>query len=222
MQKNLKENILMTWAAINENMEISPGVHIISFDRDFEFVPGQVIKIAISYEHPPRLYSICSAANDRQVRILFYIKPGGFLSPQLSGLKPGDRILVSKPFGSFVLNNQPACFIATGTGIAPFYSMLCSGTDQCKLLIHGVRQENQFYFRNEITSLLGENYIRCCSGEILPDAFSGRVTDYLQSLKTLPRLKYYICGNPSMVVEVRDFLISQGIGFENILSEIYF
>jgi ferredoxin--NADP+ reductase len=35
-------------------------------------------------------------------------------------------------------------------------------------------------------------------------------------------VNYYLCGKALMVVEVRDLLISRGIPFENILSEIYF
>lgn len=37
-----------------------------------------------------------------------------------------------------------------------------------------------------------------------------------------PALKYYLCGSADMVVEARDILISKGIPFGNIISEIYF
>jgi len=37
-----------------------------------------------------------------------------------------------------------------------------------------------------------------------------------------PALKYYICGSADMVVEARDILISKGIPFGSIISEIYF
>ncbi len=41
--------------------------------------------------------------------------------------------------------------------------------------------------------------------------------------KSLPlNEKYYLCGNPLMVNEVRDLLIERGIPFDNILSEIFF
>jgi ferredoxin/flavodoxin---NADP+ reductase len=95
--------------------------------------------------------------------------------------------------------------------------------DKEKILIHGVSFLNQFYFEDELDWSLGKNYIRCCSREQSCDVFPGRVTDYLRQLDFLPEsYKYHLCGNASMVVEVRDFLIEKGIPYENIISEIYF
>jgi ferredoxin--NADP+ reductase len=62
----------------------------------------------------------------------------------------------------------------------------------------------------------------CCSGESSGNTFRGRVTEYLINTENLPDVKYYICGQASMVVEVRDLLIKKGIKFENIMAEIYF
>jgi ferredoxin/flavodoxin---NADP+ reductase len=202
--------------------EISTGVYLISFLRDFDFLPGQVLKIAINYNHPPRIYSICSGNRENEVRILFNIKDDGFLTPKLAAMIPGDKILVSKPYGSFLGTNEKAWWIATGTGIAPFYSMLKSGLSANKKLIHGVRYLNQFYFEDELESELNENYVRCCSGESSCNTIPGRVTDYLNEIEILPDVKYYICGQALMVVEVRDLLIKKGIRFENIMAEIYF
>jgi len=95
--------------------------------------------------------------------------------------------------------------------------------DNGKTLIHGARHLNQFYFEEELEWALGGKYIRCCSQEQSPDAFSGRVTDYLKLQETLPlNQKYYLCGNSLMVVEVRDLLIEKGIPYQNIIAEIYF
>jgi len=207
---------------LTNNEEISPGVHVISFLRDFDFLPGQVVKIAIDNNHVPRIYSICSGNTEEEVKILFNIKDDGFLTPKLAATIPGERILVSKPYGSFLGSKEKAWLIATGTGIAPFYSMLKSGLWRHKKLIHGVRNLNQFYFEDEIEEMLGENYVRCCSGESSCNTFPGRVTHYLNEIRILPDVKYYICGQALMVVEVRDLLIKKGIQFENIMAEIYF
>jgi ferredoxin--NADP+ reductase len=135
---------------------------------------------------------------------------------------PGEQILVSKPYGSFLGTREKAWWIATGTGVAPFYSMIKSGMSVNKKLIHGVRHLNQFYFEDELESELNENYVRCCSRESSCNTFHGRVTDYLNEMANLPYVKYYICGQALMVVEVRDLLIKKGIQFENIMAEIYF
>ncbi len=207
---------------ITDNVEISPSVHVISFKRNFEFSPGQVVKIAVDNTHPPRIYSICSGNKEDEVRILFNVKEDGFLTPKLASMIPGDKILVSNPYGSFQGTKEKAWWIATGTGIAPFYSMIRSGLIGNKKLIHGARYLNQFYFEDELEEALGKNYIRCCSRETSCDTFNGRVTQYLDETGLLPGIKYFLCGKALMVVEVRDLLISKGIPFENIISEIYF
>jgi ferredoxin--NADP+ reductase len=225
MQKNGNQKSFLSdlnTCILTNNEEISPGVHVISFLRNFDFLPGQVVKIAINNNHAPRIYSICSGNSEPEVRILFNIKEYGLLTPKLAAMIPGEKILVSKPYGSFVGTMEKAWWIATGTGIAPFYSMLKSGLGQHKKLIHGVRNLNQFYFEDEIEEMLGDNYVRCCSSESSCNTFHGRVTDYLNEIKILPDVKYYICGQALMVVEVRDLLIRKGIQFENILAEIYF
>jgi len=204
------------------NEEISPGVHLITFRRNFDFIPGQVIKIGVDQEHPPRIYSICSGNHENEMRVLFNIKEDGYLTPKLASYIPGDKILASKPYGSFTGTAEPAWWIATGTGIAPFYSMFRSGLFENKKLIHGVSYLNQFYFEDEWEWALGENYIRCCSRESSCDVFPGRVTQFLSEIQEFPNVKYYICGKALTVVEVRDLLIEKGIPYENIIAEIYF
>jgi ferredoxin/flavodoxin---NADP+ reductase len=215
---NLPEKVTIT-----SNQEISPGVHLISYPRNADFHPGQVVRISLNAEDPPRIYSICSGNHEAEIRILFNIKEGGLLTPKLAAVIPGDSILASRPYGSFLDTGGHAWWIATGTGIAPFYSMFRSGMSEGKRLIHGVRFNHQFYFEDELDWAMGKNYIRCCSAEPSCDTFPGRVTDFLRQEPVIqPEIKYYLCGKALMVVEVRDLLIERGVPFENILSEIYF
>ncbi|WP_320111124.1 FAD-dependent oxidoreductase [Draconibacterium orientale] len=222
MSAKTKKEPQLVKQLITNNEEISPGVHVISFQRNAEFLPGQVVKIGVDTEHAPRIYSICSGNQEDEIRILFNIKDDGFLTPKMAAMIPGDTLYVSEPYGSFLGTNEPAWWIATGTGIAPFYAMYRSGISANKTLIHGVRQLNQFYFEDELEWSMGKKYIRCCSQEQSCDVFPGRVTDYLESLTELPDVKYYLCGKALMVVEVRDLLIEKGVDYANIIAEIYF
>lgn len=222
MSKSRKNEPPLFEQIITNNEEISPGIHVISFKRNFDFLPGQVVKIGIDTEHPPRIYSICSGNHEDEMRILFNIKEDGFLTPKMGAMIPGDQLLVSKPYGSFLGTNEPAWWIATGTGIAPFFSMFRSGMEADKKLIHGVANLNQFYFEDELEWALGESYVRCCSRESSCNVVPGRVTKYLAELDQLPDVKFYLCGLPLMVVTVRDLLIEKGVSYENILAEIYF
>lgn len=221
-KQSTKNEIQLYEFTLTNNLEISPGVHVISFHRAFNFISGQVVKIGIENGTPPRIYSICSGNNKKEIKILFNVKEDGFLTPKLSTMIPGDKILASKPYGSFLGSKNPAWWIATGTGIAPFYSMLNSGLGENKTLIHGVRYLNQFYFEDEMEEQLGGNYFRCCSRESSCNVFHGRVTDYIKTIKKLPEVNYFICGQALMVVEVRDMLIEKGIPFDHIFAEIYF
>jgi ferredoxin--NADP+ reductase len=208
---------------ITGNLEISPGVHLISWKRIHAFNPGQVVKITVDVTLPPRIYSVCSGNDEDEIRVLFNIKEDGILTPRLAGVIPGMKIGATKPYGSFRDSKKPAWWIATGTGIAPFYSMFRSGLSENKTLIHGVSHLSQFYFEDELEWAMGERYIRCCSQEQSCNVFPGRVTQYLKEINDLPtNINYYLCGKALMVVEVRDLLIAKGVPYENILAEIYF
>ena len=208
---------------IISNQEISPGVHLISWKRMCDFHPGQVVKIAVDQDETPRIYSICSGNSDDEIRILFNVKEDGILTPRLAGVIPGMKIWATKPYGSFNDDSNMAWWIATGTGIAPFYSMFQSGNFSNKTLIHGASRLCQFYFEDELEWAMGDNYIRCCSQEQSCNVFPGRVTQYIKEKNDLPTdINYYLCGKALMVVEVRDLLISKGVPYQNILAEIYF
>jgi ferredoxin/flavodoxin---NADP+ reductase len=218
-----KTQILLTQVLVKGNDEIATGVFILRFRRTFDFIGGQVIGICLEPEGDPRLYSIASGTNDEDIQVLYNIKPTGKLTPPLARVKVGDSIYITPPFGSYFGSEEPAWWIASGTGIAPFYSMFRSGLGADKVLLHGGRFREFFYFQDELLPVLKENYIRCSSREKGEGLFPGRLTDYLKQHPNLPaNIKYYLCGSAEMVVDARDILISKGIPFANIVSEIYF
>ena len=205
------------------NNEITVDKFLLRFEKQFEMKAGHVVAVSINEEIEPRIYSICCGEDDNHLQILFDLKEEGELTPKLKMLKEGDTIYVSKPYGSFMpTTDQPMWWIATGTGIAPFYAMFNSNYS-CEKLLHGAREKSQFYFEKELRIHLKDKYVQCCSTPNGVGDFSGRVTDYLESETNLPTdNKYYLCGRALMVVEVRDILISKGIPYENIISEIFF
>lgn len=208
---------------VYSNIEIAPSVYILSFQRTFAFRAGQVIGIGLSANDDPRLYSIASGENDEYIQILYNIKPGGQLTPNLAQLNAGDLIWITPPFGTYEGTEDAAWWIAAGTGLAPFTSMLRSGQGNNKVLVHGGRTADSFYFSEELTHTLGKNYIRCCSQESGEGLYPGRVTQFLEEQENLPMdQKYYLCGSAEMVVECREILLNKGIPFNHIVAEIYF
>jgi ferredoxin--NADP+ reductase len=217
------ENQKYVRVEITDNLMISQTSGLIRFKRNFTFKAGQVIGITTSEKDIPRLYSIASAEKDENIEILYKIIPAGELTPKFMKLKRGNYIYVSPPFGNFISPMLEAWFIATGTGIAPFISMLKSGNAKNNKLIHGSRHPYDFYFSDYLETTLKDNYIKCFTGHEDVPSYKGRVTQYLYSLDNLNTgLKYYLCGSAEMVVDTREILIRRGVPFRNILSEIYF
>ncbi len=131
---NLKNKEMLVF----DNKNLAKDAYILTFKRNFKFIAGQVVGLGINTQIEPRLYSIASGENDDYVEILYTEKADGKLTPMLSLLKAGDKILVSSPLGSFTENNDSPILIATGTGIAPLISMLKSGKGRNATLLHGV------------------------------------------------------------------------------------
>lgn len=203
--------------------EIVPGYFTLEFERKFDFIPGQVVAVALNHHDDPRLYSIASSHKKDSMRILFDVFPQGLLTPSLSMLKQGDELLVSEPFGRFTPSGKEEWWIATGTGIAPFVSMVESGLDIPKKLLHGSRTLAHFLFQDIFKEHLGGNYLRFCTKEKGDGVIEGRLTNWLKEQVELPKdVNFFLCGNPEMVVEVRDIILSKGVAFENIMAEIYF
>lgn len=207
---------------IIRNEEIASGTFLLAVERQHDFKPGETVKVQLNDQYPPRIYSICSGNREDELGILYNIKEEGLLTPMLAQAKPGDPIMISEPSGGFIGTDAPAFWIATGTGIAPFYSMLRSGMAKDKTLLHGVRRADQLYFASEWKKALGHNYHAFCSQEDADSATRGRVTGYLEHAALPPELKYYLCGKDAMCIEVRDLLIARGVPFGNIITEIYF
>ena len=218
----VKKLPLVTLPVLNMQ-EISNQVFVLSFEQTKDFLPGQVVALTLDPQIAPRLYSLCSAPDDTNNSILFNVKADGQLSPRLAQLKTADTIQVSAPFGAFLGDEKPAWWIAAGTGVAPYRSMMRAGLSANKWLIHGGRTAASFYFHNEFLETFGERYVRCCSQEKGEGLHEGRLTQWLHDCNEIPvRQMFYLCGSSEMVVEVRDILIAKGVEIENIMSEIYF
>jgi ferredoxin--NADP+ reductase len=208
---------------VTSNIEIATGVFILSIPRKFDFLPGQVIEVTTHFSLTSRMYSICSGKDDDMIRILYHVRNKGQLTPQLAKLKPDDKLFVSQPSGQFTCEDGSAVWIAGGTGIAPFASMVLSGQGNHKILLHGARNGHGFYFRDIFEKTEGLQYLRCASDDN-DSSYHGRVSDYiLSNLFTIPvNNQFYLCSSADMVDEVRESLIKRGVPITNIIEEIFY
>ena len=119
---------------VKSRRELTPTVFELTFETELpmEFKGGQFVSVVVPGAGPGgrdlrRAYSIASAPHVRPIELCVKLVEKGPGSNYLAGLKPGDSFRGFAPYGDFVFESTPgrhACFIATGTGIAPFRSML--------------------------------------------------------------------------------------------------
>ena len=91
------------------------------------FLPGQYVNIVVPGTDQTRSYSFSSGPQADEVAFLLRNTPTGALPTYLrERAKVGDRVEFTGPLGSFYLREvkRPLLFLAGGTGLAPFLSML--------------------------------------------------------------------------------------------------
>jgi len=189
----------------------------------FSFKAGQHISVGIYGNHQSREYSIYSGANDEHLEILVKEVENGHFTPRLRKLKPGRLLEVHGPFGRFGLSPEAAAdgkfvFIASGTGIAPFRSMIRSFPELDYTLIHGVRYAKEAYDRNEYAS---DRYVLCTSQDAKGN-YQGRLTGYLKNCQFHPETQFYLCGNSNMIFDAVEILKEKGFERDQIHCEVYF
>jgi CDP-4-dehydro-6-deoxyglucose reductase, E3 len=193
------------------------------------FKAGQFISFEVPKEGVPvpvtRPYSIASppSVSDR-VTLLFNLVEGGPGSTYLYRLKERDAVTFKGPAGSFFLREDPAkhlLFVATGTGIAPFRSMLLTQferkTDQPVTLFWGLRYERDLYYQDELADWAARypafSFVTTLSqpGPEWPGA-KGRVTALVEERITAVRdLAVYLCGNGAMIKDVTALIQAKGL-----------
>jgi benzoate/toluate 1,2-dioxygenase reductase component len=111
------------------------------------FLPGQYVNIDVPGSGQHRSYSFSSAPGEAKISFLIKKIPGGVMSTWLDSAEPGHKVELTGPLGSFYLRpvERPLLFLAGGTGLAPFLSMLevlaRANTQQKVHLIYGVTRD---------------------------------------------------------------------------------
>lgn len=206
----------------------------------FGFVPGQWLSVKASTpegEEITRAYSIASPpADNGHFAFCLNRVQDGFMSNYLCGLAEGTEITVQGPFGNFTLHPplRDTIFIATGTGIAPFRSMLHwvladpTRHQQHNLwLLFGVRYEADLYYREEFERLAADRptfHFLPVLSRGGPDwrGLRGYVQDHVPAIIGERKdLHAYICGLDKMVSANRELLKSLGWDRKQILYEKY-
>ena len=205
----------------------------------FGFVPGQWLSLKAyrpDGEEITRAYSIASPPDGNRFSLCLNRVRDGFMSNYLCDLKDGAEIPCRGPFGDFILRPplRDTLFIATGTGIAPFRSMLHwlladPARHQYKRLwlLFGSRTEQDIYYHDEFLRLAADhpNFTYLPTLSRSSDHWQG-LRGYVQShvqeiVGGRTAMHAYICGLDKMVRANRELLRSLGWDRRAILYEKY-
>jgi benzoate/toluate 1,2-dioxygenase reductase subunit len=190
----------------------------------FTFQPGQKIKLMLGPTY--RTYSLINAPGDDALAICVRHIAQGQISPQLAGAPLGRIFHLSPAFGFFLFQpfRNPAVFIATGTGIAPFVAFAQAGVRDFHLL-HGVRRAAELYY-HELLAGCARSFIPCLSlapssHPQWPQAFAGRVTACLETRLAPGDYDFYLCGRGEMVRDAMR-IIDRRFAASRVFTETFF
>ncbi len=223
--------------------ELAPEVHQLDFEvpevTEFKFTPGQFVSVVeqVGGKEKTRAYSIASARNGNRFSLCLNRVPDGAVSNKMFSLKAGDEIQINQPLGYFTLRHpgHRIVFIATGTGIAPFRSILQDDLPRTHphiTLLFGTRHASGLLYHAEMEQLERDfpsfRFLPTLSRP--PAGWQGRVGRVqahldealaLRSPEDLPITDVYICGLKEMVDDVRADLKKRGFDRRQIIYEKY-
>jgi len=242
--------------------EINPQLIILRVQPDNEmlsFIPGQfaVLGLLGSEKRIPeahldegnlnpgklirRAYSIASSSVERRY-LEFYLSlvSSGELTPRLFALQHGGRLHIApKVGGLFTLDRvapgKAVLLVATGTGLAPYISMLRTmlihDSKRKFVVLHGARYSWDLGYRAELESLArirpNLTYIPSITRPGEDPHFTGQtgriqtlleqgVVESLSGLLLDPGLAdVFLCGNPEMIRKVKLILSARGFVPDN-------
>jgi ferredoxin-NADP reductase len=226
-------------AKLIESSEIAPEVRHFVFEvpevEKLTFVPGQFVSMnhVINGKKITRAYSVASAPSEtNRFELCLNLVQEGLLSPLLFAMQPGETIEIRPPLGMFVLRNPPrdSILIATGTGIAPFRSILKAQLNQASqafTLVFGVRYESHLMYRAEFEEMAQRfpNFRFMPTLSRPPESWTGR-TGHVQAhlaeaIGDRRDVDVFLCGLKLMVDDVRNILKEMGFDRKQILFEKY-
>lgn len=246
-------------AVVDRRIDVTPRLIILRVAADGwelpAFTPGQFVVLGLpgaaprcreaDDEVPPaspvklirRAYSIASSSVSREyVELYISLVRSGSLSPRLFALREGDRVwLGPRVSGTFTLDEVPTgkhvVMIATGTGLAPYMSMLRTELpddgDRRWCVLLGARHSCDLGYHAELETLA-----RFCSNftyvptvsrpDQEPEGWDGAVgrVNHLWTEGAVERLwgfaptpensRLLLCGNPDMIEDMCDTLVAEG------------
>ncbi|WP_415182776.1 ferredoxin--NADP reductase [Phaeovulum sp.] len=206
--------------------------------QSLRFRSGEFVMIGLLGDNDKpllRAYSIASPSWDEELEFYSIKVPDGPLTSKLQHIRPGDQIILRpKPVGTLVhdalLPGKRLWFLATGTGIAPFASLMREPETYEKYdeiyMLHTCRTVAELAYGRELVESLKDDPL---IGELVGDKlryyptttreesrYRGRITDNLSSGKVFADLgippigpatdRVMVCGSLALNIDVKEVL----------------
>ena len=199
------------------------------------FQAGQFVRIALDMEagnegsRVARPFSLVNPPQDPVLEFYGIVVPEGPLSPRLERLSAGERLYVaSNPAGFLVLSEVPDAetlwLVATGTGIAPYLSILRTEAPWQRfrnvVLVHAVRYAKELVYRELLAKMPNLKTVTFVSREPHPGSLAGRIPAAIRDgrLEAAAGVALdaagshvMLCGNPQMLKDAAAALGERGM-----------
>jgi ferredoxin--NADP+ reductase len=191
---------------------------------NFKFRAGEFTMVSVE-DAPKRAYSITSGPNDDFIEFYSIKVPGGPLTSKLKNIKVGDTVSVgNKPTGTLLVDNltegNDLWLLATGTGIAPFISLLRDPATRSKYkrihVVWSVRTQAELEAYDDIIgSDVNVDYVPVVTQDADWPGETNRITTLIKNGAIMTGAtpdndKVMLCGNMDFNLDIKEMLESNG------------
>ena len=222
----------------------TPSVLVLKFARadgePLAYKAGQFLNIHFEADGTPvhRSYSIATPPGEEGFEIAVSPVEGGRATRLLFGLKVGDVIDGSGPYGRFVLRDDEPCryiMAATGTGVTPYRAMLPALHERVAAgftidILLGIWRRDEALFARDFLDFADAHdnvSFHACYSREMPDEphpweKQGYVQRQIEALEPDPeRDIVYLCGNPGMIDDTVEILRARDFPTRRMRREKY-
>jgi ferredoxin-NADP reductase len=204
--------------------------------RKISFQPGQWVSLKLPVGPKPplnRAYSMADPSSPYgELTLVFDRVPGGLASDYLYGLRSGDEVPLSGPYGNFVLPHpldQELLLIARYTGLAPMRcllkQMISSKIHTPILLVAVAPSEDEALFHQEWLTMAMQypsfRYLPLVAQNGESEAVERTLSMLTPLVNGQPKVVPMICGTKAFVRPLRAYFIKEGYDRKDVKIETY-
>ncbi len=213
---------------IIEKSRLTHDVFRLRLERpsNYSFHAGQAIEVSLEnprFQGENAPFTLTGLSSEKYLELIFkvYAEHNG-MTLEISKLKEGDGLIIGDAWDSYK-NLGPGLFIAGGTGVTPCVALLRQLNFENRLsdskLLFANKTEKDIFLQEELSQMLGENFINILSREKKDNFLYGHINPkILKGQISRPNQPFYICGPGNFAEQIRDQLLELGIDKDLIIT----